>query len=112
MATIISQSISDIEMEILKHDIYDENNESNPLSLWISGSIRGKVNNCYKRMQSEWIPKLMADSNVVAISASRDDFSIAIRSALLQKGAKQKFSLFFLICLSILIRFGKPNLLE
>lgn len=37
------------------------------------------------------------------MSASRDDFSIAIRSALLQKGAKQKFSLFFLICLSILI---------
>ena len=74
MATIISQSISDIEMEILKHDIYDENNENNPLSLWISGSIRGKVNNCYKRMQSEWIPKLMADSSVMAISASRDDF--------------------------------------
>ena len=74
MATIISQSISDIEMEILKHDIYDENNESNPLSLWVSGSITGKINNCYKRMQSEWIPKLMADSSVVAISASRDDF--------------------------------------
>ena len=74
MATIISQSISDIEMEILKHDIYDENNESNPLSLWVSGSITGKINNCYKRMQSEWIPKLMADSSVAAISASRDDF--------------------------------------
>ena len=74
MATIISQSISDIEMEILKHDIYDKDNESNPLSLWVSGSIRGKVNNCYKRMQSEWIPKLMADSSVAAISASRDDF--------------------------------------
>ena len=74
MATIISQSISDIEMEILKHDIYDKDNESNPLSLWVSGSITGKINNCYKRMQSEWIPKLMADSSVVAISASRDDF--------------------------------------
>ena len=74
MATIISQSISDIEMEILKHDIYDKNNESNPLSLWVSGSITGKINNCYKRMQSEWIPKLMADSSVNAISASRDDF--------------------------------------
>ena len=74
MATIISQSISDIEMEILKHDIYDKNNESNPLSLWVSGSITGKINNCYKRMQSEWIPKLMADSSIVAISASRDDF--------------------------------------
>ena len=74
MATIISQSISDIEMKILKHDIYDKDNESNPLSLWVSGSITGKINNCYKRMQSEWIPKLMADSSVNAISASRDDF--------------------------------------
>tara|TARA_R100001015_G_C4505701_1_gene78891 strand:+ start:265 stop:552 length:288 start_codon:yes stop_codon:yes gene_type:complete len=74
MATIISQSISDIEMEILKHDIYDENNENNPLSLWVSGSITGKINNCYKRIQSEWIPKLIADSSVNAISASRDEF--------------------------------------
>ena len=74
MATIISQSISDVEMEILKHDIYDKDNESNPLSLWVSGSITGKINNCYKRMQSEWIPKLIADSSVSAISASRDDF--------------------------------------
>ena len=39
------------------------------------------------------------------MSASRDDFGIVIRSALLQRGAKQKFSLFFLICLSILIFF-------
>ena len=74
MATIISQSISDIEMEILKHDIYDKDNESNPLSLWVSGSITGKINNCYKMMQSECIPMLMADSSVNAISASRDDF--------------------------------------
>ena len=74
MATIISQSISDIEMEILKHDIYDKDNESNPLSLWVSGSITGKINNCYKRMQSEWIPKLIADSSVSAISASKEDF--------------------------------------
>ena len=74
MTTIISQSISDIEMEILKHDIYDINNSSNPLSLWVSNSITGKVNNCYKRMQSEWIPKLIADSSVNAISASRDEF--------------------------------------
>jgi len=34
---------------------------------------------------------------------SRDDFIIAIRYALLKKGAKQKFSLFFLILLSIAI---------
>ena len=34
---------------------------------------------------------------------SRDDFIIAIRYALLKKGAKQKFSLIFLISLSILV---------
>ena len=37
------------------------------------------------------------------MSTSRDDFSIAIRSALLQRGAKQNFSLFVLILLSIFI---------
>ena len=37
------------------------------------------------------------------MSTSRDDFGIAIRSALLQRGAKQKFSLFVLILLSIII---------
>ena len=74
MATIISQSISDVEMEKLKHDIYDIINSSNRLSLWVSGSITGKINNCYKRIQTEWIPKLIADSSVNAISASRDEF--------------------------------------
>ena len=34
---------------------------------------------------------------------SRDDFGIAIRSALLQRGAKQKFSLFVLIIVSVAI---------
>ena len=42
----------------------------------------------------------------------RDDFIIAIRYALLKKGAKQKFSLFFLIILSISIitldKFSPP----
>jgi|TARA_B110000211_G_C14046171_1_gene539068 rod shape-determining protein MreC len=39
------------------------------------------------------------------MSASREDFGIAIRSALLQRGARQKFSLLFLLCISILIFF-------
>ena len=40
---------------------------------------------------------------------SRDDFGIAIRSALLQRGAKQKFSLFVLIIVSIVI-FSLDNI--
>ena len=37
------------------------------------------------------------------MQTSRDDFAIAFRSAFLQKGAQQKFSLFALITLSIII---------
>ena len=43
------------------------------------------------------------------MSTSRDDFGIAIRSALLQRGAKQKFSLFVLIIVSIAI-FSLDNI--
>ncbi len=37
------------------------------------------------------------------MSSSRDDFGIAIRSALLKKGARQKFSLVFLLLIAIII---------
>ena len=37
------------------------------------------------------------------MSSSRDDFGIAIRSALLQKGARQKFSLVFLFIVALII---------
>ena len=39
------------------------------------------------------------------MSAGREDFGIAIRSALLKKGARQKFSLFFFISISFVILF-------
>ena len=41
--------------------------------------------------------------------SSRDDFGIAIRSALLQRGAKQRFSLFFRISISLIIFFLDYN---
>ena len=74
MATIISQSISDTDMLLLRNDIYDENNENNPAQLWADNMVIGKINQCYKRMKSEWVPKLMDDPSVSAISASKDEF--------------------------------------
>ena len=74
MSLIVSQSLSDTDLLILQYNIYDENNPNNPVNLWMTGSLQGKVSQCYKRMQAEWIPKLIADNNVLAISASRDDF--------------------------------------
>ena len=44
------------------------------------------------------------------MEASRDDFVIAIRSAFIQRGNKQRFSLIFLLILSIiLLTLGKFN---
>jgi len=74
MATIVSQSISDVDMEILRYRIYDVNNEHNPADLWISGSLHGKINNAYKAMKNIWVPVLMDDANTSAISASKEEF--------------------------------------
>ena len=74
MSTIISQSISDTDMELLKYRIWDENNENNPATKWVEEALEGKINQAYKTMKTEWVPKLMEDSNVNAISASKEDF--------------------------------------
>ena len=43
------------------------------------------------------------------MSSSRDDFGIAVRSALLKKGARQKFSLVFLLIVATIIFFLDAN---
>ena len=74
MATIISQSISDTDMDLLKYKIWDENNGNNPATKWVEEALEGKINQAYKTMKSEWVPKLMDDVNVNAISASKEEF--------------------------------------
>jgi len=74
MSFIISQSISDTDMELLKYRIWDENNENNPATKWVEEALEGKINQAYKTMKSEWVPKLMDDVNISAISASKEDF--------------------------------------
>ena len=74
MSFIISQSISDTDMNLLKYRIWDENNENNPATKWVEEALEGKINQAYKTMKSEWVPKLMDDVNVSAISASKEDF--------------------------------------
>ena len=74
MATIVSQSISDSDMTILKSQIYDKDNRDNPASLWLQGAIDGKINKSWIKFRSTWTPILMDDSSVSAISASKEEF--------------------------------------
>ena len=44
------------------------------IGLWIDNAVSHKTEKMYKRLQTEWTPKLIDDSSVSAISASRDEF--------------------------------------
>ena len=67
MALNVSGSISDTDEKLLLNDLLGIQN-------WVDGALTGKINNCWKRFQSEWTPKLLDDPSVSAISASRADF--------------------------------------
>ena len=67
MALNVSGSISDTDEKLLRNDLLG-------IQDWVDNAITGKINNCWKRFQSEWTTKLLNDSTVSAISASKSDF--------------------------------------
>ena len=67
MALNVSGSISDTDEKLLLNDLLG-------IQDWVDGALTGKINNCWKRFQTEWTTKLLDDSSVSAISASRSDF--------------------------------------
>ena len=65
MALNVSYTISDTDEKILLNNILD-------IQEWVDGAIAGKINNCWKRLEQEWTPKLMDDPNVESIPANKD----------------------------------------
>ena len=68
---IKKRTLSSTEESVLKNDLRDVQN-------WVDLAISGKVNNCKKRMISEWLPKLYADDSVSSIPASEDEIVVLI----------------------------------
>ena len=62
---IAKRTLTSTEETVLKNDLLD-------IQDWVTKAIDGKVNNCKKRMISEWTPKLMADDSVDSIPADED----------------------------------------
>jgi len=54
--------ISDSDVKCLSNDLLD-------IEEWITEAIRGKINNCKKRMLEEWQPRLLLDPDVRSIPA-------------------------------------------
>jgi hypothetical protein len=67
-------SLTDLQQNILKNDLYSAADNSG-LDTWIQNAVDGKINNCWKRMQSEWTTKLMNDDSFTdAIPSNQADF--------------------------------------
>ena len=60
--------VDDTQQTILKNDLLD-------INTWVQEAMTGKINNCWKRMQSEWTTKLMNDSSFTdPIPSNQADF--------------------------------------
>ena len=74
----VSITLNDTQQAVLNNDLSD-------IKQWIEEAVKGKENNCWKRMQTEWTTKLMNDdsftdpipsnqADFIALVTSRDDY--------------------------------------
>ena len=54
-------TLTDLEQKILSNDLYNDTDNAG-LDAWIQEAVNGKINNCWKRFQTEWTTKLMNDA--------------------------------------------------
>ena len=60
--------VDDTDQTVLKNDLLD-------IDDWVQDAMTGKINNCWKRMQTEWTTKLMNDSSFTdSIPSNKADF--------------------------------------
>lgn len=69
MATLtITVTVDDTNQAVLLNDIIN-------IDTWVQSAVTGKINNCWKRMQSEWTTKLMNDESFTdPIPSNKADF--------------------------------------
>jgi len=68
MAVTITITINDTDEKVLLNDLVGIND-------WCQAAVSGKVNNSWKRMQSEWTTKLMNDESFTdPIPSNKADF--------------------------------------
>jgi len=67
-------SLTDLQQTILSNDLYNDTDNAG-LDEWIQLAVDGKVNNCWKRMRTQWTQKLMDDDSFTdPIPSNQADF--------------------------------------
>ena len=70
----ITVKISDTDQTVLKNDLLD-------IDTWVQDAMTGKINNCWKRMQTEWTTKLKNDESFTdSIPSNKADFVTLVTS--------------------------------
>ena len=68
-------SLTDIQQKILSNDLYNDMSDNAGLDKWIQDAVDGKINNCWKRFQSQWTTTLMNDDSFTdPIPSNQADF--------------------------------------
>ena len=66
--------VDDTDQKVLKNDLLD-------IDAWVQSAMTGKINNCWKRMQTEWTTKLMNDESFTdSIPSNKADFVTLVTS--------------------------------
>ena len=67
-------SLTDLQQTILSNDLYNDTDNAG-LDKWIQDAVDGKLNNCWKRMRTQWTQKLMDDDSFTdSIPSNQADF--------------------------------------
>jgi len=83
-------SLTDLQQTILKNDLYSDTDNAG-LDLWIQNAVDGKINNCWKRMRTEWTQKLMDDDSFTdPIPSNQADFVNLVTARSDYKTRKQR----------------------
>ena len=83
-------SLTDLQQKILSNDLYNDIDNAG-LDKWIQDAVDGKINNCWKRMQSEWTTKLMNDDSFTdPIPSNQADFVALVTARSDYKTRKQR----------------------
>ena len=73
-------SLTDLQQTILKNDLYSDTDNAG-LDKWIQDAMDGKLNNCWKRMRTQWTQKLMDDDSFTdPIPSNQADFVALVTS--------------------------------
>ena len=84
-------SLTDLQQKILSDSLYNDMSNNAGLDDWIQKALDGKINNCWKRMRTEWTQKLMDDDSFTdSIPSNQADFVNLVTARSDYKTRKQR----------------------